>query len=269
MEKKDLEKVLMMRHGQPMKCPLTCYPPAMVFRGGTASVGKCYFAAPVSEVLLAAVRGSGKGSIYVTGVSLELDVDHESPLDFLAFCGAVPASRDVHRVGINVEAGQFALGGAVLDHKGQQADFCAIGDASVSDVARAVFSEEGRDKTLFTAPIASNASVLSGQVTVNGKSQGTGKKVSLNLARRGDADADIDKRFVRDTIRVWWDVKKVLTVCDAAGGNPLGDYYSIVCGVRRQVDAVLGPMKEVGGGGADGPVVGTVKNVRVVVHVRR
>ncbi|KJZ68398.1 hypothetical protein HIM_12209 [Hirsutella minnesotensis 3608] len=257
---------LVQQHGQARKVTFNASLAEVKVPAFGQSAQSYYFGAPVSEILLHGICARvGKQSVFVTGVVLELDIYHAARMDFFAVCVPVCGSVGLPTIALDTEIGQFSLLDGPLDAKkgvNCEPPLWNRTHPFINGMAAGVFSENARDGTLFNAPMRPT-STGKGEVMVNGKakSRHTGR-ASLSFGAKGDANGLVSDNFVRESVRVWWSINKSLPVCNAAGGY-LGDRYSILCGLRPQVDPDLSLSEK--------PTVKKVayfQGLRVMVHVR-
>ncbi|KAM4060288.1 hypothetical protein HRG_014222 [Hirsutella rhossiliensis] len=205
----------------------------------------------------AALTLGNRTSVYVTGVALEFDLIHACPVDFFALCLPIAGAGGAQLIPLDEKRSEFPLAASPKVLRDRT-------DELVDLISRAAFSDNARDGTLFNAPLHSGTS-LKGQLTLNGKSKAahTGR-ASVSLSRKGDNSAGSIASHVRDSIRVWWDISKVVRVFQDQL-KPLDGHYSILCGVRPQVEPSKVLKTEDDGLPED---IGCLQSVRVTVHVR-
>lgn len=226
------------------------------------SGGRYYFAVPVSEILRELCKNRPGGAVYVTGISLEGDFFHASPMEWFATCVKVP-SATLPPIGVDTNTLSFPLGSLSLDVKGQ-VHLWPVEDRYVQSVFGGAYTEYARDKSLFHAPMKSGVCPR-GNVTFNGSKKAIrhAGRASATLARKGDMSTGlITDSFVKDTFRVWWDINDKVTVCDARG-NFAPDRHTILCGARPQVDEGLNA-----GGKAKALTIAYFKHIRLTLYLR-
>lgn len=265
--REQIQRMSLAQHGQPRKVALNGSPddlPIWLLGSGAQSY---YFTAPVSEILHVALASTDRASVYVTGVALELDLFHTCAVDFFALCLPMAAANGMPEMELDSKGCLFALGTGIKAENSEQRVppvLCGPTDPLVAGISRVAFSGIARDGTLFNAPLR-NGSFLRGQFTLNGKSKAshTGR-ASASLSRKGEMTASMVDNYVRDSIRVWWDINKVVKVF-GVDADVSASHYSVLCGVRPQVELPLGQKNQKGGYLS----VGNLKNVRVTVHYRQ
>lgn len=249
------------RHGKARSLAFKGSPQILGFQEGR--VGEYYFFAPVSDILLGSICRPGKvGEVYVTGVALEMDIQHCRAADFFAMC--VPVSAGDRIAPIAVDGLNFALGAPRSEEKqGKGASPLLDGrDLMVQTVGRSALTGVARDETLFGAPLRPGV-LPKGDYSVNGKTKSAHRgRAEAGLSRHQAAVTGVQDAYVRDCVRVYWRFDKTIQVCDS-GFNFLGDKYVILVGLRPQSDlGGLLPTK----GATPAPLM--VQNVQVTVNFR-
>lgn len=263
--KKQLETLSLAQHGQPRKYALSGDPGLLRMRPYTGK--NYYFAVPISEILRAACGSAGTQSLWVTGISLEGDLYHASSMDWFAACVAV-SSGDLPTVELGGDGVHFPLARLCMDEKATP-DLWDSDEMYVQSVYRAGFTEPARDGSLFHAPMRTGISPR-GNVSFNGSKKTTAHtgRASASFNRKGDMTSGmLTDNYVKDTFRVWWAINKKLTVCDSRG-EFVGDRYTVLCGVRPQVDEGL-VVDPKAGSKLKLNSVGYLKDIRVVVYARQ
>lgn len=260
-----LEKLTLQNMGDPCKYVVHGVVPGLASLPVHPESGAHYFAIPASEIFLAACALQGSTSLYVTGISLEMDLFHVSPMDFFTTCVKMPAGS-VDKIEIDAANGKFALGSLVLDTK-HVGRLWSVDNPYVVSVSNAAYKESARDGSLFSAPMKPGL-CPSGNYSFNDSKRAASHtgRVSVPLARKGDQRGSAMDAYVRDSMRVYWEFNKKLRVCSAGASEPdlIGDRYTILCGVRPQVDKVLNHKDPE----AKFAVAAYFENVRVTVHAR-
>lgn len=247
------ELEILARHGPSTKLTVNGFPNSMAL----GAVGSHYFLLPVSEVLRVGACDR-KGSVYVTGVSVEMDVYHSSPVDLFAVCVPFAASLALPEQELDAASQLFSMGGASLEAKGPQE--AGVSDDVVKALGAVCFSENGRDGTLFEAPLRSGV-CPKGEVRVDKRRLSHSGRASLALGRRGDAHGSAMDKYVREKVRLWWSFDRVVNVLDAAR-QYMDNRWTILCGVRCQSQELLGK--------AGSEIrLGSVKDVRLTVHTHQ
>ncbi|KAJ6783672.1 hypothetical protein PWT90_11234 [Aphanocladium album] len=167
---------------------------------------------------------------------------------------------------MSAEKCEFALADYGMEKKGARSGLWSSQQDYVARLSQVFFEGQGRDGSLFTAPVNKNANIVSGGTSkLNKKHHATHQnKVGLDLIRKGEPHSMVDGGLVRDTIHLWWGINKEVTLADSAG-NYIGDHYSILCGLRAQADL---QQPEVSGGKSPIPQA-NAQAVRVTLYVRR
>lgn len=187
--------------------------------GLNLGTGQHYFHVPVTEIGLAICERFQTTDLYLTDVSVELNVIHEADMDLFAACVKIPVA-EVPNIAIDRQGGTFQLG---TPHQRP----LTVEDQTMRGIIEHAYSGRARDGTLFNAPMSPGDS-LQLTASVNGWPQNADRgRFSTVLSRRGG--------WVNDTVHVTWEMNKRLRVCDYHG-NLVGDWYRILCGVRAQVD---------------------------------
>lgn len=258
--RKQIESLALAQYGQPRKYAFSGLG-RVNLRPYTGS--NYYFAVPVSEIVRGICAAARTSSVYVTGVTLEADLFHASPVDWFAACVAVP-SRELPSIEIEGEACSFPLCSLRLDEKGS-AELWDVRNRYVQAVFKAAYSGLARDGSLFDAPLRSGVAP-SGTLTLNGSKKGDrhAGRAGSTFSRKGDMTSGLlTDNFIKESFRVWWTVNKKWAVLDS-NGEAFGDQHTVLCGVRPRVDEYL-TIKE----GSVAQPVAYLKDVRVTVHVRQ
>ena len=266
---------LTQNYGPPRSVELTGLPGELAVRGWGDTIGKYYFAVPVTDVMKSALTGTGKQSMWTKGFSLDLDLYHGCAVDFFAVLVAMPVGSRALSLGLNASDRTFSM----VDFR-DESDDCKDGqqnlldgvDPTVTVLGDGVFGSVGRgDGTYFTSSIESGKS-LGGTVTVNGNGKGathTGK-VSKKFSVGASVSIRDPSTFARETIHVWWNYEKLVPVVDNRG-YCVDKYYAVLCGVRPQVGVpFLTTVKDKDGvvRGQDAGVLGWLKNVKSSLYYR-
>lgn len=272
---KKLEKMQQaQRYGPADNVELVSYPSEMGIRPWGNLGPKCYFQAPVSEILLQAARSNGKRSVYVTGVALEFDIYHKCPIDVMALCAVTPAAVEIPAVPLYPEKLMFDLAHQSSSKDTKKGDVEESRELwgpehpAVASIAANVFERLGRDRSLFSAPTLKGTKLLSCVQTLNKTKSVHKGKVSVTLAKKGDPNGGLAEQFVKDSVRLWFPINKEVVVLDAAD-RPTLEQYSILCGVRPQTDLGYSGGKAPKSTGDKPPAVGLLKDCRIVVYKRK
>lgn len=248
------ELELLARHGPATKLTVNAFPSSLAIGG----VGSHYFVLPVSEVLKAGACDR-KGSVYVTGVSVELDVLHASAVDFFAVCVPFAAHLGLPEQELDAGSQLFSLGGASLESKQREPALQVDADV-VQALGSACFSEKSRDGTLFEAPMKAGV-CPKGEVRLDKRRMGHTGRASLSFSRRGDAHGSLVDRYVREKVRLWWAFDRVVDVIDPSRSF-VDNRWAVLCGVRSQSQEMMGKA-------AADVRLGSIKDVRVTVHTHQ
>lgn len=259
-------------HGTPHSVELTGLPRELAVRGWGDTIGKYYFAVPVTDVMVSALVGTGKQSLWTKGVSLDLDLYHGSAVDFFAVLVAMPVGTHALSVGLNASERIFTMvkfGEEGGDSKENAGDFLDGQDQTVTTLGDAVFGKVGRDETYFTSSVEAGRS-HSGSVTVNGKTMTQTGKVSKKFGVGANVSLRDPSTFSKETVHVWWNYEKLVPVIDCKG-YPVEKYYAVLCGVRPQVGVPFTtPVRDKSGQVVDHTVgvLGWLKNVKSSLYYR-
>ncbi|KAI8712967.1 hypothetical protein NCS52_01240000 [Fusarium sp. LHS14.1] len=258
---------LTQKYGKPGKVELMAQPGEVLLHQGGREGQQYYHVVPVSEALRNLVQGAQKeddfvrsnASVYVTGLSLEIDVERACPVDFFAVCAATSGlqypSPEV-RVGNDGKTLFYGF----IDESGQPG-LVGANDKTVTALGAAVFEKYPKDRTAFGASTVSRG-LPSGNYEVRNRSikgAHTGKaEFSLNHVPSGQGPTGT---YVRDQIHVWWKVEKELPISVLTNGR-----LSVLIGVRPQCDGfvTLQPPK----GSVGSQMYGALRNVRLTSYIR-
>jgi hypothetical protein len=262
---KELELVkLTATHGRPKKIVLR----SDVNMLEMSDAGRCHFLPlPVTDGLVACL--APRVEVYLTGVALETTVLYSKAIDFFALCAVTPTSTEgVVPQGVvfspETLSGYFATDGKeVNDSKSSRESLLQEGTVKVAEIRTDVFTGYSRDSSLFSAPIRQD-------VLVNGdwKREGKAKekhqgRVQLPLTKRAGLGMAED-RFARENIRVYWSIQKTVPLTlNSDRGTVVGPRYTILCGMRSQVDTSVLQVE-----GGEQPVSGMLKDTQVSYYVR-
>ena len=194
-----------------------------------------YFLVPVSGVLAHRLAGTGKGSVHVDWVLLELDILHGPPAEFFAVCVPVPVGRPLPDFAVaGPKAGPIDFPVAWNDLK--EGGICpALWDLThpaVRSAGESAFQKAARDGSLFGAPLNAGVCPTGGDRRVDGgRSVRHRGRASWKFDRKGEFNGGQTKTLVKESLRAFWPFDKVLEVSNDSG-EPVGDRWVILCGFR-------------------------------------
>lgn len=258
---------LTQKYGPPQKVSLRTEPGEVLLHQGGREGQQYYHVVPVSEALSMLVqkarkepnfRGSTK-EVYVTGLSFEVDLERNCPVDFFAVCAATTGLQyPESKIGVGSDGKTLFY--PFMNESGQPG-LVGANDKTVTALGAGVFTQYPKDGTAFGASIVSKG-LPNGNYEVrnrNIKGVHTGKaEFSLNHVPSGQGPTG---SFVRDQIHVWWKVEKELPISVLTNGR-----LSLLIGVRPQCDGFvnLQPPK----GSTGGQLYGALRNVQLTSYIR-
>ncbi|KAM0416008.1 hypothetical protein ACHAPT_013035 [Fusarium lateritium] len=260
-------KLLEQKYGKPQKVSMRAQPGEVLLHQGGREGQRYYHVVPVSEALRMLVQKAqkepnfvgSKESVYVTGLSLEIDVERDCPVDFFAVCVATTGLQyPESEIGVGNDGKTLFYG--FINESGQPG-LVGANDKTVTALGAVVFEKYPKDGTAFGASVVSKG-LPSGNYEVrnkNIKGVHTGKvEFSLNQVPSGQGPTG---SFVRDQIRVWFKVEKELPISDLTNGR-----LSLFIGVRPQCDGFVSiqPPK----GSVGGHLYGALRNVQLTSYIR-
>ncbi|KAI8710276.1 hypothetical protein NCS52_01240200 [Fusarium sp. LHS14.1] len=258
---------LTQKYGKPQKVSMMADPGEVLLHQGGRGDQRYYQVIPVSEALRLFVQKARKEpnfsgsteSVYVTGVSFEIDLERSCPVDFFAVCAATTGLQyPESQVGVGND-GKTIL--CPFLNEGGQAGLVGANDKSVTALGAAVFEKYPKDRTAFGASTVSKG-LPSGNYEVRNKNikgvhQGKAE-FSLNHVPSGQGPTG---SYVRDQIHVWWKVEKELPISVMTNGR-----LSLLMGVRPQCDGFLSLEPPKGSVGSQ--MYGAVRNAQVTFYIR-
>jgi hypothetical protein len=213
-------------------------------------------------VLAHYLAGTGKGSVYVDWVLLELGVFHGPPAEFFAVCVPVPVGRPLPDFAVaGPEAGPIVFPVAWNDSK--EGGICpALWDLThlaVRSAGESAFQDVARDGSLFDAPLKARVCPTGDYRVANRRDVPHGGRASWKFDRKGEFNGAQTKTLVKESLRAFWPFDKVLEVSDDSG-EPVGNRWVILCGFRA-LTVNADPH-------AEASVLGSLNHLKLTAHIR-
>ncbi|KAF4494812.1 hypothetical protein FAGAP_9057 [Fusarium agapanthi] len=267
MQSKLKELDLITKYGKPHKVVLKAEPGELLLSESPAD-RRYYHVVPVTEALMAYVNQAPEGpkmhaatkELYVTGVTLSLDLFRDCPVEMDIVCGPLASLIECPVKQVKAVGDDFAYNS--LDDEGQ-AKLCGPEDKSVTAAASSFYSKfNSNDSSVFGGTVNSkilpNGNYAAG---TNRKGTHTGR-VSLQFkgfaqGRGGGPSVN----FIKEPVRAFWRFDKTVPISDLSNGR-----YVILVAVRPECDGftTLAPPK----GSMQGRMYGAFRNMEMDASVR-
>lgn len=268
MQSKLRELELTTKYGKPQKVVLKAQPGELILRESQGSQ-RYYHVVPVTEALMAYVAKAPEGpkmqaattELYVTGVTLSLDLFRECPVELDATCGPLASFLDCPVTQVHVDVGGDF--GYKPPNDGAEGVLCSPEDKSVTAAASSFYTKfNSNDNSVFGGTV--NSKILpNGNYAAGTSRKGTHTgRVSLQFKGfaqgRGDGSS---VSFIKDPVRAFWRFDKPVPISDLSSGR-----YLILVAVRPECDGftTLTAPKDSG----KGHMYGALKNIEMSASVR-
>ncbi|EXM13224.1 hypothetical protein FoTM2_017360 [Fusarium oxysporum f. sp. vasinfectum] len=267
MQSKLRELDLITKHGKPQKVVLKAEPGELLLSESPAD-RRYYHVVPVTEALMAYVSQAPEGpkmhaatkELYVTGVTLSLDLFRDCPVEMDIVCGPLASLLECPVKQVKALDDGFAYNS--LDDEGQ-AKLCGPEDKSVTAAASSFYSKfNTNDSSVFGGTV--NSKILPNGNYVAGTSRKGTHTGRVSLQFKGFAQGrggGPSVSFIKEPVRAFWRFDKAVPISDLSNGR-----YVILVAVRPECDGftTLVPPK----GSTQGRMYGALRNIEMDASVR-
>ncbi|KAF7544170.1 hypothetical protein G7Z17_g10166 [Cylindrodendrum hubeiense] len=212
--------------------------------GSGSSPGEHYFVVPVSEALRHHTRerlryplgqpGLG-GLVHLRGVSIQMDISHQGPMEAFAVCVPVPPGVNMPKVGMLDGSGfPNATGANPVMEKGGDHLVFRWGhidyDGAVGASCSTAFTKYVDSHAAFDAPLNQGVLPKGDARTGNSKMVHSGR-ANWDLHQQPVDGAGVPTAYVNETCRSFWNLNKQVSISDVKG-----ERYVIICGIRYKAE---------------------------------
>ncbi|KAF6781544.1 hypothetical protein CSOJ01_16071 [Colletotrichum sojae] len=216
------------KYGTPQSVSLDALAPVSFFAEGSR-VGENYFEIPVYLLVQFLMLSVNQKEVYLTGFTLEGDIEHNAPAEFMGVCLVNPSGTGSD-VQTDFEKRKFILGNGRAFHR--------LSEHRMDLLAGKAFKEPHRDGSLFGAPLKEDASsrVSSCDISVNGKNGPRSKtgRCAIALTAR-PAGTSMASSVAKTTVRSYWPVGRTVRLEGDGKVQVLDKEHVLFCGSPQMI----------------------------------